>query len=104
MKNLLIAALAAAVIPCFAQTSTSPPGSVMSSQGGRFVLGQLSSFRRDQFMLDTQSGRAWTLVCTKTPENDPMGCALWALQPVLYLDTGGHSVGVVPSATAAGAR
>ena len=29
--------------------------------GGRFVLGQLSPMRQDQFLLDTLTGRVWQL-------------------------------------------
>lgn len=39
------------------------PGSVLSATGGRFVYGQVSAFGRDQFMLDTQDGRLWRIVC-----------------------------------------
>lgn len=30
--------------------------------GGRYVLGQISSMRRDQYLLDTQTGRIWESV------------------------------------------
>lgn len=65
-------------------------------------MGQISSFRRDQFMIDTQSGRAWELVCMKVPETDANGCSLWGLRPLVYLDAVGTPVGVTPSAAPAG--
>ena len=34
----------------------------LSSQGGRFVFGQISDYRADQYMLDTQTGRLWQVV------------------------------------------
>ena len=37
-------------------------GKSLGTEGGRYVLGQISEFRRDQFMLDTKSGRVWTVV------------------------------------------
>jgi len=40
-------------------------GSVLSSGNGRFAFGQISDFRRDQFMLDTQNGRLWMVVKIK---------------------------------------
>lgn len=51
--------------------------------GGRFQLIQLSSARRDQFMIDTQTGKIWSKVCLSggTPDG---GCDLdaWALDNV----------------------
>ena len=35
---------------------------ILSSQNGRFVFGQVSEYRRDQFLLDTQTGRIWRIV------------------------------------------
>jgi hypothetical protein len=34
---------------------------VLSSQSGRFVFGQVSGSSKDQFMLDTQTGRIWRI-------------------------------------------
>ena len=34
---------------------------VLSSQNGRFVFGQISASSKDQFMLDTQTGRIWRI-------------------------------------------
>ncbi len=31
----------------------------LSAPNGRFVLGQISDFRSDQYLLDTQTGRVW---------------------------------------------
>lgn len=44
---------------------------VLAAPGGRYVFGQISSFRRDQFLLDTQTGRVWTAanIGTKEKEN-----------------------------------
>ncbi len=33
-----------------------------STTEGRYVFGQISDFRSDQFLLDTQTGRLWQLV------------------------------------------
>lgn len=35
---------------------------VLSSPSGKFVLGQISDFRKDQFLLNTQTGEIWQLV------------------------------------------
>lgn len=34
----------------------------LSTPNGRFVLGQISDFRSDQYLLDTQTGRLWQAV------------------------------------------
>lgn len=54
--------------PVFAQFGiTSPPpqippsGKVLSSTGGRYVFGQISDSSKDQFMLDTHTGRLWRI-------------------------------------------
>ena len=33
----------------------------LSAINGRFVFGQISDFRSDQYMLDTQTGRLWQI-------------------------------------------
>lgn len=33
------------------------------TEGGRFQLIQLGDMRRDQYLLDTQTGKLWTPVC-----------------------------------------
>jgi hypothetical protein len=62
------AALILAATPAFAQlgltappSQTQPGGSVLSSTGGRFVFGQISGSGKDQFMLDTLTGRLWRI-------------------------------------------
>lgn len=48
-------------ICAFAEEHRAP----LSAPGGRFVFGQTSEFRRDQFMLDTQTGRLWQIVMSR---------------------------------------
>jgi len=38
---------------------TMDKGKVLSAAGGRFVFGQISDSGKDQFMLDTLTGRLW---------------------------------------------
>lgn len=38
-------------------------GQSKGTVGGRFQLIQLSEFRRDQFLVDTQTGKLWQKVC-----------------------------------------
>jgi hypothetical protein len=46
-------------------TRSNPPPQMLQTEGGRFVFGQISEYRRDQFMLDTRSGRLWRIVMVK---------------------------------------
>lgn len=48
------------------------------SLGGRFQVVQLSEYRRDQFMIDTQTGMIWHHVCEG---NESDNCA-WISDPV----------------------
>ena len=46
-----------------------PRPTVLGAPGGRFVFGQISDMRRDQFLLDTQTGRLWVVVADKDGRN-----------------------------------
>ena len=75
-----------------------PQQKMLSSPGGRFVFGQISDFRRDQYMLDTQTGRLWQSAMSK-PKNpdgsEASGDGFMILQPVPYSDLDGK-MGVTP--------
>ena len=43
------------------QPPQKPQPNVLSSHGGRFVFGQISDSTKDQFMLDTLTGRLWRI-------------------------------------------
>ena len=58
----------------FAQQKSAPP--ILSAPGGRFVLGQISEFQADQYLLDTQTGRLWRII-RDTDKTE-------TLQPVLF--------------------
>jgi hypothetical protein len=51
-------------LPAMAADLKENPGEdkVLATPGGRFVFGQISAFRKDQYMLDTQTGRLWQMV------------------------------------------
>lgn len=57
-------ALIAVILPASAQEMQNSPG-VLTAAGARYVFGQISGFRRDHFMLDTQTGRLWVVVTDK---------------------------------------
>lgn len=44
------------------------------TEGGRFQLIQLSDFRRDQYMIDTQTGKIWVRSCLKFDNANPQNC------------------------------
>ena len=46
------------------QQTEKPKQEVLSSENGRFVFGQISDASRDQFMLDTATGRLWRIAET----------------------------------------
>lgn len=53
----------------------------IKTSGGRFQLIQLGTFRRDQFLLDTQTGKIWGRVCVKTV-GDECAQTVWSLDAV----------------------
>lgn len=54
---------------------------VLANANGRYVFGQVSEFRRDQYLLDTQTGRLWVIVADK--ENNSK------LQPIAFVQIWG---------------
>lgn len=72
---------------------TPPQQKVISSENGRFVFGQISDFRSDQYMLDTKTGRLWTIVLKKSKNldgSDAPGDGFRVLDPILYNDINGN--------------
>jgi hypothetical protein len=63
------------------QASRIESGSVLCSSTGRFVFGQVSESSKDQFMLDTVTGRLWRIA-----ETGEIGLHL---SPVPYRDEEG---------------
>lgn len=58
--------------------------SVLSSPGGRYVFGQISQARRDQYMLDTQTGRLWQIVQSTYKREDGSEGTFESLQSIPY--------------------
>lgn len=91
------------IVPAFiaalcAGTLHAESGTALSAAGGRYAFGQISDARRDQFMLDTQTGRLWLMTCTQRDSTN--NCTSTALQPVLYVDIGGANFSMTPQAPA----
>ena len=69
----LHALLALCAATAIAQAQTPPAGHVttLSAPGGRYVFGQISESRRDQYLLDTQTGRLWVQTCIILQQGRP---------------------------------
>ena len=83
----IVAALAFAVLTtasALAQQQKEPSGRVLSSANGRYVFGQVSEYRRDQYMLDTQTGRLWKIVSAKSKGADGSETSYEVLEWVPY--------------------
>lgn len=96
-REFLIALSLLAGAGSMAQTQPSPSMPALSATGGRYIFGQVSSMRKDQYMLDTQTGRLWNKVCVEISKEDPTQCLGIVLEPVQYLDAQGKSTGTSPS-------
>jgi hypothetical protein len=66
-----------------------PQQKTLASPNGRYVFGQVSDFRSDQYMLDTQTGRLWrvTLHQAKNSDGSDAGISFPALDLVPYADS-----------------
>lgn len=84
----IFAVLAVAGLPALAQ-SNFPSGTALSTPAGRFVFGQISSVRADQYVLDSQTGRIWRAVCMAFSKADASKCERVAFEPTSYLDYAG---------------
>jgi len=84
-KFLLLICVTLLFIPIFGlaqPVEVKPPqNKVLSSPNGRYVFGQISDFRADQFLLDTQTGRLWQIVIDKEQNKK--------LQPVPFIQVWG---------------
>lgn len=82
--------LPAVAVPALAQEAREKPTptKVLATDGGRYVLGQISEYRRDQFLLDTKTGRVWKTVVMKSDE-DKDGVVV--LQPVYFVSPDGKA-------------
>lgn len=84
MKRILVAAMVLVAAGAWGQSSPREAGSVLASPGGRYVFGQISPARRDQYMLDTQTGRLWQIVQTTYKKEDGTDGTFEMLQTISY--------------------
>jgi hypothetical protein len=76
------------------------PGTALSAPGGRFVFGQISSGRVDQYLLDTQTGKVWQMQCAKKAA-DGFSCdsALFVPIPFQWPAGAAEPYGLAPTPT-----
>ncbi len=60
----------------------------LNINNGRFVFGQISNARKDQYMLDTKTGRLWGIVISKEGET--------VLQIVPYSNFNNNGYSIMP--------
>jgi hypothetical protein len=74
------------LVPTIA-ASEQPPNTKTPSNG-RYQLVQLSEFRRDRFLIDTQTGRMWMASC-EVPGEGQVDCKYqaWFEEDVVGLNT-----------------
>lgn len=63
MKKIIIYLLLAFSFSSITVTAQSKKNkeNILSSENGRYVFGQVSEYRADQFLLDTKTGRLWQI-------------------------------------------
>ncbi|MGZ3694126.1 MAG: hypothetical protein ACXWQO_07985 [Bdellovibrionota bacterium] len=76
MKILIIFGLMIACVPAFAKGAT-------TAGVAKFQLIQLGDYHKDQFLLDTDTGKFWKPVCTKADAaGNCTGTMIWQLQVI----------------------
>lgn len=88
MKNIVLMAACLMSVSAWGQ-SEPKAGGVLSSANGRYVFGQVSQARRDQYMLDTQTGRLWQIVQSTYKKEDGSQGTYEMLQSIPYDQMGG---------------
>ena len=68
------------------------PASHSGIDAGRFRVVQISEFRRDQFLIDTETGRLWARVCTNGDPNAE-GYCYWKPEDVLGINATPKAIG-----------
>lgn len=99
MKRILaVLVMVAVASTCYAVEKNRSSVSIQQKDpiNGRYVFMQLSDMRRDQYMLDTQTGRLWNIVNQNlsTKSNEPI--EITVLSPVMYSDFGGTTFNELP--------
>ena len=62
----------------------------LATINGRYVFAQISNMRRDQYLLDTQTGKLWRVVCIEEDPKTPSECGRSVMMPVEFTDQKGN--------------
>lgn len=85
MKKLIALLLLAIPFTSFsADQEEKTKQKTLSSPNGRYVFGQISDGRVDQYMLDTQTGKLWYVVLKSVDEKNSNPEQIRVLQQVPY--------------------
>lgn len=76
ISGCVLAAVGAGLALAQGSKGQSPQGRTLTSPVGRYQFGQISDYRRDQYVFDTQTGRLWRVTLTSD--------SLTVLDPILY--------------------
>lgn len=60
----------------------------LSSESGRYVLGQISDSKIDQYLLDTKTGRVWQIQSAKRKTESGREYEEYVLVPILFHGSG----------------
>lgn len=92
IQRLIGIGMMAAVMPATAADAAKPSAAnkTLSSDGGRYVFGQVSEYRRDQFMLDTKTGQLWQIAERNLKFEDGTTETILVLQQIRYAEPGGR--------------
>lgn len=91
MKRLAV--LCAMLVAASAQAQEPPKRQMLSSQNGRFVMGQIGEYASSQYLIDTQTGRVWEVVNMTDGKGNTTGSAL---RQVKFVTADGTPWGVEP--------
>ena len=85
-RVLALLALMAAAETAFGDDSAplKPGSKVLSAPNGRYQFGQISDYRKDQYMLDTQTGRLWVIKSVTRGSDSPGAEGDLILDPIPY--------------------
>lgn len=95
MKAIAVGAVALAMA-LTAQAEDSMPSGVLAAPGGRYVFGQVNQFAKYQFLLDTQTGRMWSVIKYCADVAKPETCEDAVLKPLLFESANRESTSVTP--------
>lgn len=102
MKIELLRVVAACAVCAALAVPTAARADALAAAGGRYVFGQLGVVRADQYMLDTQTGQVWQLVCrvphvdAKTKKASPSQCDESFFQHVGYETSEANQLSAYP--------